>query len=270
MKELQSCETRYWHRKVNATPPDEDYTPSESLGLGKAFHKVLEDFNHTGWNESALIKAMGEFNCEEDDRGLLAVMLDKYLEFRKASGLKVVLCEFGIETQTYVGYCDAIAIEPSTKLWWIVDLKTTARHDPNLVPQLAKDMQIGLYSHFAGDIEATTPALEGYTFGGFRYCQVVKSKAQTLSGLQKGVKVFEMVIPSEVIDTENSWRLFSEIHDRATDLNKGEAPRKNYSSCFSYFSPCQFFSKCHGNLFTKGNPKVQVLTIDTLNDGDLL
>lgn len=270
MKLVQTCEQRYWHYKVNNTPKDPDYAESDALGLGKAFHQVLEKTLHTNWNESLLMEAMSEHNCDVEDQQLLQVMLEKYVQYRKASGLKIIRCEFGIETSMYVGFIDAIGIDPTTKKWWLVDLKTTSRHDPSIVPQLAKDMQIGLYSHFVPDIEEQFKELDGYTFGGFKYCQTVKSKAQTLKGLESGVKVFEISIPASLILEGEAWSLFSEVHDRAVDLHKGEAPKKNYGSCFNYFSSCPYFSQCHGVQFTQGHKEITIDTIETLNDKDLL
>jgi hypothetical protein len=270
MKLLQSCEQRYHHYKVTNTPKDSDYVESDSLGLGKAFHQVLEKTLHASWNESLLMEAMSDHGVDVEDTQLLQVMLEKYIEFRKASGLTVVKCEFGIETSMYTGFIDAIAVDKVSKLWWLVDLKTAGRHDPNLLPQLSKDMQIGLYSYFSPDIELYTPELEGYTFAGFKYSQTIKSKAQSLVGLEKGVKVYEMTVPAELIKNGEAWSLFSEVHDRALELHKGESPRKNYSACFNYFSPCPYFSQCHGVKFSEGNPKVTIETIETLNDKELL
>ena len=270
MKLLQSCEQRYHHYKISSTPKDSDYVESESLGLGKAFHQVLEKTLHASWNESLLMEAMSDHGVDVEDTQLLQVMLEKYVEFRKASGLTVVKCEFGIETSMYTGFIDAIAVDKVSKLWWLVDLKTAGRHDPNLLPQLAKDMQIGLYSYFSPDIELYTPELQGYTFAGFKYSQTIKSKAQSLVGLEKGVKVYEMTVPAELIKNGEAWSLFSEVHDRALELHKGESPRKNYSACFNYFSPCPYFSQCHGVKFSEGNPKVIIETIETLNDKELL
>lgn len=270
MKLIQSCEQRYSHYKITNTPKDPDYEESDALGTGKAFHQVLENTLHQSWNDELLQKAMSDHNCDMEDLQLLQVMLEKYVQFRKASGLKVIRCELGIETNMYIGFIDAIAIEPTTKKWYLVDLKTAGRHDPNLIPQISKDMQIGLYSHFVPDVEGQLKELEGYTFAGFKYCQTIKSKAQTLKGLESGVKVYEITVPVELIKEGEAWSLFSEVHDRALELHKGEAPRKNYSACFNYFQPCPYFSQCHGSLFTKPNNNITIDTIETLSEKDLL
>lgn len=268
LKMLQSCEAKYFHYKVNNTPKDPDYEESDSLGLGKAFHQVLEKTNHNDWNESLMRQAMADHNVEPSEAPLLSVMLDKYVKYHKLSGLKVVKCELGIETSQTVLFLDAVALDE--RGWWIIDLKTAARHDENILPQLPRDIQMNHYASFANDVEIALPEIAGLPFLGCRYRQIVKSKAGTMKGLDNGVKVVDIEIPVEVLATEEFQSLFSHIYDRAVELHKGEAPRKNFSACFNYFSPCQYFSQCHGELFSKGKSRVRVHTLDSIQSGDLL
>ena len=269
MKTLQSCEQKYAHYKINNTPNDPDFEESDALGLGKAFHAVLERTLHQDYNESLIIEAMAEHKVEVTDKELLTVMLKKYVEFRKASGIKVLKCELPIATSTYVGFIDYIAIQGNK--WFIGDLKTAGRHDENILSQLPLDPQLNLYAHFAEDLYIAVPSLVGKQFAGCLYTQTIKSKAQTSAGLDKGVKVIETVVPVESMNPELIWSLFNEVHDRARELHKGEAPRKNLSSCFNFFSPCQYFSHCHGKTFTDNKTKVKVTTLETFNEiGDLL
>jgi hypothetical protein len=60
------------------------------------------------------------------------------------------------------------------------------------------------------------------------------------------------------------WSLFNEMHNRALEIHAGEAPKKNFSACFNYFSPCPYFSNCHGDTFTNNGKKVKLSTIGTL------
>ena len=269
MKTLQSCEQKYHHYKVTNTPNDPDYQESDALGLGKAFHAVLERTLHQDYNDMLILEAMTEFNVDSDEKDLLTMMLKKYVEFRKASGIKVIKCELPIATSMYTGFIDYIAVQGNK--WYIGDLKTTSRHDENILPQLPLDAQLNLYANFADDLYIAVPSLVGKEFAGCLYSQVVKSKAGTMSGLEKGVKVVETVVPVESMNPELIWSLFNEVHTRATELHAGEAPRKNLSSCFNYFSPCPYFSQCHGKTFTENKTKVKVTTIETFNElGDLL
>jgi hypothetical protein len=269
MKTLQSCEQKYTHYKILKTSNDPDYEESDALGLGKAFHAVLERTLHQDFNDVLIIEAMTEFKVDASDKSLLTVMLKKYIEFRKASGIKVIKCELPLGTSMYTGFIDYIAIQGNK--WYIGDLKTAARHDENILSQLPLDPQLNLYAHFAEDLYIAIPSLVGKQFAGCLYSQIIKSKAQTYAGLEKGVKVIETVVPVESMNPELIWSLFNEVHDRARELHKGEAPRKNLASCFNYFSPCSYFSQCHGKTFTDNKKKVKVTTLETFNEiGDLL
>lgn len=264
MKTLQSCEQKYTHYKILKTSNDSDYEESDALGLGKAFHAVLERTLHQDFNDVLIIEAMAEFKVDASDKSLLTVMLKKYVDFRKASGIKVIKCELPLGTSMYTGFIDYIAVQGDK--WYIGDLKTAGRHDENILPQLPLDLQLNLYAAFAEDLYIAVPSLVGKSFAGCLYSQIIKSKAQTYAGLEKGVKVIETIVPVESMNPELIWSLFNEVHDRAIELHKGEAPRKNLSACFNYFSPCQYFSQCHGKTFTNNKTKVKVTTIETFNE----
>jgi len=264
MKTLQSCEQKYAHYKILSTANDSDYVESDALGLGKAFHQVLERTLHLDYNDALIIEAMAEHKVDASDKELLTVMLRKYVDYRKKSGIKIVKCELPLATAHYSGFIDYIAVQGNK--WFIGDLKTAGRHDENILSQLPLDPQLNLYSHFADDLYIAVPSLVGKEFAGCLYTQVIKSKATTTKGLESGVKVVEMVVPVEVMNPDLIWSLFNEVHNRAIELHAGEAPKKNLSSCFNFFSPCPYFSNCHGKTFTDNKTKVKVNTIETFNE----
>lgn len=268
MTTLQSCEQKYHHYKVVASPVDADYVESDALGLGKAFHGVLEKSKHTTATQESILECMDEFKVDISDKDLLTVMLNKYLDFRKLSGVKVVKCELPLGTSIYNGFIDYIAIKGDE--WFIGDLKTAARHDENILSRLPLDPQLNLYAYFAEGLSLAVPEIEGKRFAGCLYTQVTKSKAGTMKGLENGVKIYETFVPIEAMNPQLVFSLFSEVHDRAVELHAGQAPRKNFSSCFNYFSPCQYFSQCHGKTFTENKKKVVLTTSDTLKDTNLL
>lgn len=274
LRTLQSCEAKYWHYKVAETPKDSDYKESDAANLGKAFHEVMEKTLHKSWNIELLKAAMETHNVDPEEEMLLRVMLKKYVDYHALSGIDVVKCELKIETSRTVLFIDALGIARDATGkpygWWIIDLKTAGRHDENLLPQLARDIQMNHYSYFADDVDIAVEEIKGLKFLGCRYRQIIKSKAGTLGGLEKGVKVFDIEIPVYALQVEETKKLFDHVYDRAAQLHQGEAPMPNYSACFNYFSPCQYFSKCHGDLFTKNHNKVTVHTIETLTNGDLL
>lgn len=264
MTTLQSCEQKYAHYKVLNSPKDSDYVESDALGLGKAFHQVLERTLHNDYNDILIIEAMTDHNVDSSDKDLLTIMIKKYVEFRKATGIKVIKCELALATSEYNGFIDYIAVKGDE--WYIGDLKTAGRHDDTILSRLPLDPQLNLYAHFADDLYIAAPELVGKRFAGCLYSQTTKSKAGTIKGLEAGVKVFEMFVPVESMNPDMIWSLFNEVHNRALELHAGEAPRKNLSSCMAYFSPCQYFSQCHGKNFSENKHKITVSTINSLND----
>lgn len=267
MKTLNSCPQKYFYKKVSGTPVDPDHEESDALSFGKAFHKVLEDTLHTNYSDKLILEAMKEFEVSPFSRPLLTAMLDNYVKLHRASGLKVVKCEFEIHiADLYRGFVDFIAVDNGG--WWIGDNKTAARFDPSITGKLHKDPQVAIYTKFAPFI-AEALGLKGI-FRGFRYRQSIKSKAATPAGLAKGTPTYDFVIPAAAIDPEAAWSVFLEAHQAAVELSNGGAPRRNYGACMEYFRPCEFFSQCHGNLHSEGNPLITVHTVESLNDSDLL
>lgn len=264
MSTLLSCEKKYHAYKVACVPKDPDYVESDALGLGKAFHEVLEKTLHQDYNESLIISAMTTHNVGTDEKELLTVMLKKYVEFRKLSGIKIIKCEIALANNVFNGFIDYVAVQGNK--WFIGDLKTAGRHDESILSRLALDPQLNLYAYFAEWIDVAAPQVKDLEFAGCLYTQVIKSKAGTSAGLERGVKVYETFVPVEVMKPGEMWTLFNEIHDRALQLHAGEVPKKNFGSCFSYFSPCQYWSQCYGTTFTESKNKVKLSTIETLKD----
>lgn len=266
-KVLKSCEQKYFYNKVLGLEKDEDYEEGDAMGFGKAFHKVLEETLHTSYSDKLILAAMEEFGVDIFSRPLLTAMLDNYVKLHKASGLKVVKCEFKLEIPgLYLGFIDFIAQDKNG--FWFGDLKTAGRHDPNLLPRLHKDTQINLYSRFAPEV-AIALDLKG-PFLGFRYRQAIKSKAGTPSGLAKGTPTYDIEIPSSILSPEDTWNDFLDGHNRATELFNGEAPKRNYGGCFEYFRFCEHFSKCHGCLSSIGEKRIVIHTVESLTDSELL
>jgi hypothetical protein len=270
LKLIQSCPTRYYHYKVVETPQDSDYEESDALGLGKAFHEVLEKSFHRSAIPEHVNEAVIKYNVDHKDHQLLKKMLEKYVAFHNSGNLDVVICELPIETPEYLGFIDAIAVDEDLNGFWIIDLKTSARFDESLLPRLAKDMQMNLYAKFAEDMHLAHSKLKGKKFLGCRYRITTKSKAVTEKGLESGVKVYDIEIPVEVLNPKEAWSVFQDVLSQAVSLQNGEAPSKNYEACISYFKPCPYFSQCHGKTFTEAKNLVKVHTLESITDGDLL
>lgn len=276
-KVLDTCETLYWHEKIKQSPPDKDYEDNDAFGIGKAFHEVLEKTLHKKYVKELLMEAMETHEVDITDYPVLEAMLKKYVVLHKLSGLTVVKCELKIDHPAYVGYIDMIMVAPDGT-WWIGDLKTTGRYDETLLPRLARDMQLNLYSYFI-EFVATQFNLDVSKFKGCRYRAVTKPKLvqkgketteSYIDRLEENVNVYDIEIPFSSMDPKHSWETIMEGRQRAVQLWNGEAPKRNYNNCIQYFKGCKHFSKCHGHLFTQGKGTVRVHTIETYTDGDLL
>lgn len=261
-----ACQQKYFFNKVAQVPKDSDYEEGEALGFGKAFHYALEHTLHERYDEKLLKLGMAEHKISLMDKPLLEAMLINYVKVHKLSRLKVVKCELQITTPVYNGFIDFIAQDVHG--WWMGDNKTAARHDPAIIHRLHKDEQINLYAYFAEEVGQALK-MNG-PFLGFRYRQSIKSKAGTPAGLAKGTPTYDIEIPAKLLDPQEAWKNHLERHGVAMELHNGVAPKKNLNACYDYFRPCEHWSKCHGKLFSEGNPQITIHTAESLEEADLL
>lgn len=276
-KLLQNCEVEYMHSKIWETKPDEDFEETDAFGFGKAFHEVLEKSKHNAFHKEHLLDAMETHKVNIADLGPLMAMGKRYLQLHKLSGLKVVHCEQEISTPEYIGFIDMILVDENGG-WWIGDLKTTSRFDEkNLLPRMAFDDQLNLYTYFFKWL-APLYDLDPMKFKGCRYRATTKPKI-----VQKGketpeeyadrvadkVEVYDIEVPLSVMDPQSAWDSIVKSYERSVILQGGEdAPKRNLNGCINYFRPCKFFSKCHGELFSKNGDKVHVHTITSYTESE--
>lgn len=265
-KTIMSCQQKYHYNKIQKLEKDADYEEGDNMNLGKAFHKVLEMTLHTAWNEKLLIAAMEEFGVDRFSRPLLAAMLENYVKLHKASGLKIVRCEFQLVTPEFNGFIDFIA--QAKNGWYLGDNKTAASYKEEIVKRLHLDEQINLYSYFHKEI-AEALKLEG-PFLGFRYRQSIKSKGNTPAGLARGTPTYDIEIPAKMLNPKAAWSAHMERHQIAVELHNGIAPKRNLNACMDYFRPCEHWSKCYGRLYSEEMPEITIHTLESLTDSDLL
>lgn len=272
---LQSCESKYWHKKIGNTPIDEDATvDTEAFDLGKAFHQYLEDTMHRPEpiNEVTLKEIAINHNVMSE-YFLLHAMLSRYLTMHGASELEAVKCELQISSPTVMGYIDVLLVDTTLNEWWIGDMKTAARVDNYTVAKLPFDYQLNLYASFAEKIESLIPELQGKRFAGCRYRVTTKTRIskkaneseEVFSSRVRGsIDSFDIVVPKEVLHIEEIESLHKEMYESAEELRLGRAPKKNVGACNNYFRPCEFWSQCHGATFSESTKKVYKLTAQQL------
>lgn len=290
LKNLQTCEQKFWHSKINKTENDPDYEESDALGVGKAFHQTLEKTNHKAVNIKDVDEALMEHAVPQINRPMIIAMAMKAKELNEASGIDIVHCELELSHGDYVGYVDALGKEKDGG-WWIIDLKSAGNYDPKLIPRLPLDLQLNLYAYFKDHI-AGVLGLDPDKFRGCKYRQITKSKANKKAGesdaefikrlitpapdrynpgmVKAPVEARDFTIPYFTMNPSMAWEIIQENLIRARELQHGEAPKKNYNACMDFFKPCQYFSKCHGVTHTDGYNYVKVSTSQTYTSKDVL
>jgi hypothetical protein len=277
---LQTCEQKFAHRKVYKTPVDADYEESEAFGIGKAFHQVLEMTNHTEVKNEYVDQALMDNNVKKIHKPLVIALAMQGVAINKASGLKIIKCELEISHKDYVGFIDAIGVD-IFGFWWIVDLKSAGQYDEKILPRLPLDLQLNLYAYFKDHI-AGALKLDPDKFAGCRYRQITKSKAErgnnetdaefikrlitprmSYGKFRAPVEARDITIPAFKMKPAMAWEIIQENLGRAREIQQGEAPKKNFKACLDFFKPCEYFSQCHGHLFTEGSRYVKVHTINS-------
>jgi len=250
---------------------DSDSDPDTlPLQIGKTFHDVLEKTLHdrSKFKMSILSKAAEENgpDLELRDIDLIYVYLMGYYELHEKSGLRVVKVELKIETEDFLGYLDVILVDPQG-FWYIADMKVLATVSPQLVAALHRDQQLNLYASKIGQILHALPELKFGHFAGVMYRVVQKSKAnrketETLEEFDnrlrvkmgsRKVKFYQLLVKPEGLDVKYFKSLHKHYYKRASEmmLTKPENPLRNYKSCYDYFRPCEYWSRCHSKNFTE-------------------
>lgn len=258
-KDLASCESKYCHRKIWKTPVDTDVTPDTfAFRFGKAFHLIHEYCQHElGYFEDRMMEYLHEamkaenLDDDKDTACHLASAVVSSLTLWAKTGLRVIKCELKIESPYLLGYVDFIAVDPTTRRWWIGDLKTTSMGKNDLGKRLIRDPQLSLYSEFVAFI-AQELDLNPDDFLGCLYRETVKSKIVVRANEKPAAFVKRsiaesriFVIPRQLMD-RSAVAVHSMLHKRAMELEAGATPLRNLHSCLDYNRSCDYFSHCYG------------------------
>ena len=276
---LKNCSMKYYHHKVANTARDPDAEQNyDAFNVGKAFHFVMEENNHSEDKLDELLTAACKAFEVEEHEGMLKAMLLRYLQVHKKSGLRAIMCELSLSTPLFIGFIDVILIDDKTQEWWIADLKTAARYSPVTAAKLAQDTQLNLYCSFAQEIAETAGlGLDFKKFMGARYRVTTKSalKRKITESFRehvlrtaKNVKSYDVIVPKEIMDPQGFFAEHKKLHAKTLRLRKGTLkPEMNRSYCDSFFKPCEFWSQCHGGkTYTECSTLLKAITTDNLNE----
>ena len=259
--ELLSCQQKYVYRKVQKVDRDVD-APMDTLAMdiGSTLHKCLEDCNHdlTGFEVETLFKVMKAYQVPSEQGPMLWAMLRKYKELHLSSDVTCVSVEEEKKDEDYIGYVDAIMKDRDGGLW-ITDLKTAAKISPFLTSRLPRDRQLNIYLHKLGKEK----------FKGCKYRVVTKSTLKRRKDesfdyysdrVYERIKAVEYTIPIELMTPDEEGERFKDLRNIQVDLWKGKKPIRNFQNCDSYFRPCEYWSKCHGQIYSD-EPKITEISI---------
>jgi hypothetical protein len=260
---FMGCQRKYFYNKVGKVEKDADSQGDvESLQVGSAFHKCLEDTKHLldgyGLKDVTAVCEAHDIT-DPDTAALILAMLAKYKVMHARAGLAAIACEVVINTDTFYGIVDVVL--QGIDGWWIGDMKTAASFRSDIIPAMPMHPQLNLYAFHADKI-ADHLNLSPENFKGCRYRLVTKSrisrKASESAGayigrLTAAVKAFDFILPKERMQPKEVYGMHqavtAEIKLRGPNCSPSIYPQ-NLSNCFSYFRPCEFWSQCHGAQFS--------------------
>lgn len=265
---LQGCEQRYVHYKVLRTPEDPDYEKSEALAIGSAVHWILEKSKHEKpasiSTDLAICVRDPTIGLREEDVPLVHAMVLTYLRLRKRVPLRVLAVEVEIRTDWMLGYVDIVEEEEDGS-WWITDVKTWKTLNDAQVKQLPKDPQLNLYAGHH-EVVAELLGLLPEKFAGVRWRVVTKTSAKQKAGedyltyvkrlADKHLEAHDIPVPRVLLHPGERLAEHRRLWERSAVLiaSGGVGATKNYKTCFDFFSPCQFWSACHGQTFSDDIP----------------
>lgn len=266
---LRTCEQRFYFYKTNE-PKDSDYEEDASyLTLGSSFHYILEQTKHTKPDKISILldHCVKELKLREQDVALVHAMVLKYLRLHKKTELECVACEVEIETDSFIGYVDAVMADSTG--WWIVDLKTSSRFSPSILPRLKLDPQLNLYAYHA-DLLANKLNLDVKNFLGCRYRVTTKSIAKQrkdesyvdfVTRLIDLVSSYDIVVPVEKMKPKQVYQDHTFFRNHGIKILSHGQGNKNLEACNNFFKPCPYFSKCHGEEFSKNDCGLEIFEI---------
>lgn len=260
---LLDCEERYVHYKIRKTEQDPDYVKSDALAVGSAFHWILENSRHEKPKsitaDLAHCAADKDIRLPEEEFALVHAMVLRYLRLhhQEMPGFKVLEVETEIKTEMFHGFIDAILEDPEGR-WHILDLKTyKTLYRPGLAA-LPRDAQLNLYAGHA-PLLAEMHNLDMKRFGGVRWRVVLKSTAKQKASestaefvkrlVDKHISAFDIAVPLEKMAIDERMETHRLLWEKSKELQTRK-PLKNFKSCFSFYSACPYFSRCHSVLAT--------------------
>ncbi len=256
-----ACQRRYFYKKIVKYPIDSDCPEDyEAFSIGKAFHQALEDTMHNleGYTLASLVNVCKSHNVEDNKAPMIFAMLSAYKEMHKKVGLPVIACEKIIETDSFYGIVDVVLGTPEA--FYLGDMKTASFYGPDLIPTLLMHPQLNLYAAHVEQL-ADSLDLDVKNYQGCHYRVVTKSKLvqkteekteDYIKRMRKGIKCADIFLPKEKMNPTSILKVHADALSHMQMFGPDESAYcQNFGNCMSYYRPCEFYSRCHGALFTE-------------------
>jgi hypothetical protein len=256
--EILACEQKWVYKKVMKLEADPDANVDTlAFRFGKAFHWIHEVTEHElGYFEDKadelIAKACEDHALERESACYLYSTVMASLTLWKQTGLRVVRSEIKIEDEKFIGYVDFVAVCPTSGRWWIGDLKTTSM-TANISARLNRDPQLSLYSARREQI-ANMCGLDVNMFCGALYRETVKPKIVVQAKdtprtfAKRCMSETQMYLVKAEDIVEHQLSVHAILHERATKLQAGAMPIRNYKNCTAWNKKCDYWSRCYGRL----------------------
>lgn len=268
---LQSCERKFVHNYILKTPKDPDWVTPGYFKFGRAFHEVLDVFNHDYRKfdkQTFLDICKKKHLLPTDDAAKLAACLRSYFGTFPPTRFEIVGKEVKFKSKLLMGVIDLVLREPEGERWWLADTKTTGiKFEPREIAKakLLNDPQIGIYTAFASEIAGYCGVVPEH-FQGFLYRQVEKPRIR-----MKPNELFddfnrrcgepparEIRLDKDEIKHYEAYDNFLKLSERVWALQARieeeksiDCSTQNMKNCVEYGTPCQYFSRCYGKTYAQ-------------------
>lgn len=269
MNVFNSCERKGFLQYIEKAKPDIDYVRPGYFAFGTAYHFVLEKTKHEANNyDISLLERACDNECIyfPNDGAKIAACINSYWGLIRGSEWKPHAFEKWFQNDLARGKLDLIVVK-NDGYWVISDAKTNGMAlSPTKKIELINDSQMNLYGAFH-DIIAKSCNLDPTKWLGCLYREVEKPRQHYKIGesfeefynriSEKGIPNHrEIFISRDEMNWDNSYNNFLLTLKRAREIQyaylngKPIETKQNFSNCKKFGTPCEYWSRCYGCLYS--------------------
>jgi len=241
-----SCQRKYWHKRINKTPNDRDYTEPTYFAFGAAHAELQELFCKDPMTCQAIMSVCARHGLDVNKSAqMMAVLRKYYSSFRTG---KVLEKEKWLEHDVLVGKIDKLMLIDGKRL--IVEDKTAHEINPAIYEVLKTDTQLCLYSACREQFEA-----DGILYRVVSKPKERRKKAETWQEYTQRCtcEALEIEFSFDDLDVQGCLDRLEVVRKEVEGKETPELFACNYQACMHNYSPCQYYSQCHSKTYTEIN-----------------